>query len=80
MNPISTLSKLIKSKPLVDQIEKDAKGMNKANWKTTVVGIISAGIALSQIWAPAQYQGKINATAVALAGVGLVAAKDHDNH
>lgn len=79
MNPFSALSKLIKSQPLVDQLEKDVKTMNKSNWKTTIVGIISAGIALSQIWAPARYQGKINATAVALAGVGLVAAKDHDN-
>ena len=78
LNPFTTLPKLIRSEPLVDGIEKDLRTMNKSNWKTTTVGIISALIALSQIWAPPQYQQKITATAAALAGVGLVASKDHD--
>ena len=79
LNPFTALPKLLKSKPYVDEIEKDAKTMNRTNWKTTLVGIISCGIALATIWAPPQYQTKIAATATALAGVGLVAAKDHNN-
>lgn len=79
MNPFTTLPKLIKSKKYVDEIEGDFKSMNKSNWKTTIVGVITCGIALATIWAPSSYQGKIQATAAALAGVGLIASKDHDN-
>ncbi len=78
MNPFTALPKLLKSKKYVDEIEKDAKTMTKMNWKTSLVGIVTCVIALATIWAPADYQGKIQATAAALAGVGLIAARDHD--
>jgi hypothetical protein len=79
LNPFTTLPKLIKSKKYVDEIERDVKGMTKKNWKTSLVGAITCLIALATIWAPSNYQGKIAATAIALSGVGLVAAKDHNN-
>lgn len=79
MNPFTTLPKLIRSKPIADQLEKDVKTMNKTNWKTSLAGAIVCALALAKIWAPADYQQKIQETSLALAGVGLVAAKDHSN-
>lgn len=76
MNPFSTLTKLIRSKPLIDGLEKDVNTMNKSNWRTNLIGAITLVIALATIWAPAQFQSKIQATAAALAGAGLIAAKD----
>lgn len=86
MNPIlafrlksaGALPKLIKSKKYVEEIEDDVKHMTKANWQTTLVGVVTCVVALATIWAPVEYQGKIAATATALAGVGLVASKDHN--
>jgi hypothetical protein len=79
MNPFTTLPKLMRSKPVIDQVQQEVKTMKLSNWKTTLLGLIAAGISLAQIWAPPALQPKIQATAVALAGVGLVAAKDHNS-
>jgi hypothetical protein len=79
MNPITAIGKLLKSKPILGKIEVEVHGMNKTNWKTTIVGIITCGLALAQIWLPKEYQERINGTAIALAGAGLIASKDHDN-
>jgi hypothetical protein len=78
-NPFSTLPKLIKSKPMVDGLQKDFSTMNRTNWKTNTLGAIALLIGLAQIWAPPAWQKKIQQTAVALTGVGLLAAKDNNN-
>lgn len=78
MNPLTTLPKLIKSKPMVDHMEKDFRTMNKTNWKTNTIGIITLAVGLAALWAPSQYQPKIAKTATLLAGAGLLAAKDND--
>lgn len=71
--------KLIKSKPLVEGLQKDLTTMNKTNWKTNTLGAIALVIGLAQIWAPPAWQKQIQATSGVLAGAGLIAAKDHDN-
>lgn len=71
--------KLLKTEKLATEVEKDINSMNKSNWKTNLTGILTAVFALALLWAPAQYQEKIQATASILAGIGLVAAKDHNN-
>ena len=79
MNPFTALPKLIKTKSAVDCLQSLAKGITMQNWKTSLCGIATCLITLGLIWAPAQYQSKIHATAAALAGVGLIAAKDAGN-
>lgn len=79
MNPFTTLPKLIKSKPLLDKLQKEVQTMSKSNWKTNTLGAIALVIGLAQIWAPASYQPNINKTVAILTGVGLLAAKDADN-
>ena len=78
LNPFTTLPKLIKSRPMIDGLEKDFKTMNKSNWKTNTIGAITLVVALAGIWAPSSFQPKVQATAAALASVGLIAAKDGD--
>lgn len=78
MNPVSALLRLIKSKPLVDQLEKDVTTMSKTNWQTNTLGALTLALALAQIWAPAKWQPQLQKTTAALAGVGLIAAKDHN--
>jgi len=48
------------------------------NWKTNLTGILTCVMALALIWAPSQYQPKIQATVAALAGIGLISAKDNN--
>ena len=48
------------------------------NWKTTVLGILTLLGTAAQIWA---HPSGVNANTIAqvAAGVGLIAAKDHNN-
>jgi hypothetical protein len=46
------------------------------NWKTTVAGLLTIAAALAPIWAPAALASKIQASALAIAGTGLLAAHD----
>lgn len=71
--------KLLKTEKLATEIEKDINTMKPSNWKTNVTGILTAVVALALLWAPTQYQAKIQATAGILAGIGLIAAKDSNN-
>lgn len=50
----------------------------KSSWKTNTLGIVALVLALASIWAPPAMQTKIHATALAVAGSGLLAAKDGD--
>lgn len=72
------LVRLLRSKPVVDELQRTVKGMNKSNWKTSLPGVLTCVLALALIWAPPEYREKLLATQAALVGVGLVAAKDHD--
>lgn len=72
LNPI----KLFKSKPYIDGLEKDVTTMNKSNWRTNAIGIITLLLGLAGLWAPANMQSKVQATTALFAGAGLVAAKD----
>lgn len=48
------------------------------NPKTTLLGIIALLAAIGSVWAPPEYQSKIQASATIAASIGLVGAKDHD--
>lgn len=48
----------------------------KKNPVTTIFGILTIAAALAPIWAPANLSAKIQKSALALTGAGLVAAKD----
>ena len=77
-NPFTTLGKLAKTEKLAGQAQKEIDTMNKTNWKTNTIGLITLLIGLAQLWSPSSIQPKISATAGLLAGAGLIAAKDHD--
>ncbi len=77
MNPFTTLPKLIKSKGPVEQIETLSEGLTMKNWKTSLAGIASCLVALGLIWAPPEYQPKIQATAAALAGRARCVRANH---
>jgi len=79
VNPISTLKKLIKSKPIVDEMESEVRQMNPSNWKTTMHGIIFGSLMLASIWVPHDWQAKVQATASAFAMMGLISAADASN-
>lgn len=49
-----------------------------ASWKTSYIGLATLIIGLVAIWAPAEYQPKIQASVACLAGFGLIKAKDQD--
>lgn len=78
MNPFSTMKKLVKSKPYIDQMEKDVKQMGAKNWKTTTCGLLLLGVSLAQIWAPPTMKKQIEATQAALLAAGFLSAKDKD--
>lgn len=44
-------------------IEREVKAMKKPNWKTSLVGIVTCLLPLAMIWAPAEYEAKVQATA-----------------
>jgi len=44
--------------------------------RTSALGILALALALASIWAPPQYQQKIQATAAAIGASGLLVAKD----
>ncbi len=46
------------------------------SWRTTLFGILTLVAGLAPIWAPPSVTSKIQATAIVIAGGGLVAAKD----
>lgn len=72
--------KLIKSKKYFDQIQVLVKGITLKNWKTTLHGLIIAGLLLSKIWAPTEMQPKINDTIMALTATGFFVTKDFNVH
>lgn len=76
MNTFALIGKYLKSKPLIDQAERDIKTMNKSNWKTNTLGLITLALALANIWAPASYKQQLQETAGAFAGAGLMVAAD----
>lgn len=78
-NPFSTTAKLVKTEKMANEIQKEINGMTKSNWKTNLMGIITLVMGLASLWAPTQYQGKIQQTSALFAGAGLLAAKDHNN-
>jgi hypothetical protein len=79
LNPFTTTAKLVKTEKIASEVQKDLNTMNKTNWKTNTIGVITLLIGLSQLWAPSSIQPKISATAGLLAGAGLIAAKDASN-
>jgi hypothetical protein len=76
LNPI----KLWKSRKYVNEVLEDWKGVSVKNWTTTLPGIIIALLMLAKIWAPADYQSKINDTIGILTAAGFVAAKSSNVH
>ena len=79
MNPITTLRKLIRSKPIVDNLEREVKSMNPTNWRTTLHGIAAGVLMLASIWAPAEWHDRIEGTAGAFVMMGLISAADSKN-
>ena len=45
------------------------------NWKSSLAGIVGLAVSLSSIWAPPEWQQKIQATGAAILASGLLAAK-----
>jgi hypothetical protein len=79
MNPVITLKRVIKSKPVVDQLEGEVKQMNPTNWRTTVHGVVIGLLMLASIWAPAEYQPLITKTSMAFVAMGLFTSADAAN-
>lgn len=73
-NPLN----LLRTEKLATDIQKDLKTMNRTNWKTNTCAALTAALMIASIWAPADIQAKIHNTEIALASVGLFAAKDGD--
>jgi len=76
LDPVKTA----KSIKYISNIESILKGMTVRNWITGLHGIIIAVLMLSKIWAPSQYQPKINDTIGVLTATGFLAAKDFNAH
>lgn len=75
MNPFTTIPKLLKSEKLWDNFKG---ALMLKSWKTSVLGAIALVMGLANIWAPPAYQQKVQQTAAVFAGLGLIAAKDHN--
>lgn len=58
----------------MDNVEATPKA--KPSWRTTVLGIASIIAAFGSVWAPPEYQSKIQASAVIAAGLAHTMAKD----
>lgn len=50
------------------------------NWITALHGLVITILLLAKIWAPSQYQTKIDDTVMALTASGFFMAKDFNQH
>lgn len=57
---------------------KKATSAVKENPKTSILGLIAILAAIGSVWAPPDYQSKIQASATIAASIGLGLSKDHD--
>lgn len=53
--------------------------MTPTNWRTSLHGIATGVLMLASIWAPPDWQGKIQGTAGAFVAMGLISAADAKN-
>jgi hypothetical protein len=45
------------------------------NWKTSLAGLVSIALAVTETWLP-EYRGTLTSAIAVLTGMGLLAAKD----